>query len=170
MRAHEIYTNTKVPQTTRRRKVWLGVKTGWGHKTHDAGKPEIHTRTKLPLTPSYPIRGPLFGVGVYRLVPDRLSCSLDGVSLESRIERFHLHTPRVAEVVPHLGLPVRGQIGRPLLRKYASPGPGGGPTLALPGRILGGPGWTPVFVVCKMHAVSSIKIRNTSASHNYVTH
>ena len=40
---------------------------------------------------------------------------------------------------------VRGQIGRPLLRKYASPGPGGGPTLALPGRILGGPGWTPVF-------------------------
>ncbi len=37
-----------------------------------------------------------------------LSCSMGGVGLGSVIERFHLETLRVAEVVPHLGLGVRG--------------------------------------------------------------
>ncbi len=37
---------------------------------------------------------------------DELSCSLDGVGLESRTEFFHLDTLRVAESVPNIGLPV----------------------------------------------------------------
>ncbi len=37
-----------------------------------------------------------------------LSGSLEGVKSEFRIEPFHLGTRKVAEVVPHLGLPVRG--------------------------------------------------------------
>ncbi len=35
-----------------------------------------------------------------------LICSLDKPNLESRIGGFHLDTLWVAEVVPHLGLPV----------------------------------------------------------------
>ncbi len=43
----------------------------------------------------------------------KLNCSLDGVSLESKKKgHFHLDTLRVAEVVSHLGLPVRGPIRR----------------------------------------------------------
>ncbi len=36
----------------------------------------------------------------------------------TRISRAHLDTLKVAEVVPHLGLPILGQIGVPLLGKY----------------------------------------------------
>ncbi len=52
-----------------------------------------------------------------------------------RIERLHLEdTLRVAEVVPHLGLPVRSTIPT---KTHASPGPGG-PIPALIGPTLGG--------------------------------
>ena len=45
-------------------------------------------------------------------------------------------TLRVAEVVPHLGLPIWGPIRRQaLLQAMVSPGPGG-PTPALPAKIL----------------------------------
>ncbi len=40
--------------------------------------------------------------------PPLLSGSLEGVKSELRIEPFQLGTRRVAEVAPHLGLPVRG--------------------------------------------------------------
>ncbi len=42
-----------------------------------------------------------------------LSCSLDGVHPASRIACFHLDTLRVAESVPHLGLPILAGPGRP---------------------------------------------------------
>ena len=48
---------------------------------------------------------------------DRLSCVLGGYKLESNMERFHLDTWRVAEVVPHLGLPVRRPSRRHALGK-----------------------------------------------------
>jgi hypothetical protein len=46
---------------------------------------------------------------------DKLNYPLDGVSLESGIERFHLGALRVSGVDPHLGLSVREPIGRPRL-------------------------------------------------------
>ncbi len=52
------------------------------------------------------------GQNVCRLL-DSVKCSLDRV--ESNVETFHLDTLRAAEVGPHLGLPVLGQISRPLL-------------------------------------------------------
>ncbi len=56
----------------------------------------------------------------------KLSCSLDGVGVESGGERFHLDTLRVAESVPHLGLPIRGPSRRHALRKSKlSPAPNG---------------------------------------------
>ncbi len=68
------------------------------------------------------------------------SCSLDEVSLKSRTEHFHLATLRMAEVVPHLGLPVQGRIRRHALRESKlSPGPGR-PIPILLSRIWGSPG------------------------------
>ena len=49
---------------------------------------------------------------------------LEGVKSQFRIQRFHLDTLRVAEVVPHLGLPVRGPFRRRTLI-LAFPEPGG---------------------------------------------
>ncbi len=65
-------------------------------------------------------------VGTQRL----LNCSL-GANPESRVERFHLDTLRVAEVVPHLGLPVLGHNRRHALWKswaqfWEGPGPARG--------------------------------------------
>ncbi len=53
-----------------------------------------------------------------------LSCSLDEVSLESGIQRFHQDTLKVAEVVAQLSLPVRGAIRRPSYESKLSLGPG----------------------------------------------
>jgi hypothetical protein len=57
----------------------------------------------------------------------------------SRACRFHLDTLRVAEVVPHLGMPVRGQIRQPVLRKSKPPPGPGGPIPAVLGPIFGVP-------------------------------
>jgi hypothetical protein len=67
------------------------------------------------------LRVPAEPVYTYVSAPHR------GVSnLESRIQRLHLDTLRLARVVPHLGLPVRGPMRRHALRKSkASPGPWG---------------------------------------------
>ncbi len=43
-----------------------------------------------------------------RKFPGTPTVIIEGVKSEFRIEPFHLGTRRVAEVVPHLGLPIRG--------------------------------------------------------------
>ncbi len=66
-----------------------------------------------------------------------LSCLLDEPSVESEIGRFYLDILRVAEVVPHLGLPVRGHSHRHALPiTKVSPG-AMGLIPALMGPILG---------------------------------
>ena len=47
-------------------------------------------------------------LSLFSLSLSLLSGSLEGVTSEFRIEPSHLGTRKVAEVVPHLGLPVRG--------------------------------------------------------------
>ncbi len=55
----------------------------------------------------------------------KLSCAL-GSNLAYRVVHFHLDMLMVAEVAPHLGLPVRGPTRRDALQKSEiCPGPGG---------------------------------------------
>ncbi len=58
-----------------------------------------------------------------------------GRNLESRIQRVHLDTLRVAEVAPHFDLPVQGHFVDTPYEKSNVPGPGdpGGPDSGLPG-------------------------------------
>jgi hypothetical protein len=55
-----------------------------------------------------PSRDPIF-LSKLLLRPTNLHCSLGGPNQESRTERLHLDILRVAEVVPGIGPPVRGQ-------------------------------------------------------------
>ncbi len=88
-----------------------------------------------------PVKRPTLAKWSTRLYASRisttLSCLQDGLSVESSITRFHLNTLRVAEVVPHLGLPVIRQHTR-RESKFA-PGPGV-PTPDLPGKLFWGLG------------------------------
>ncbi len=64
--------------------------------------------------------------GYAGLRPAILTRSLDWISVESRIERFHLGMLRLDEVAPHLGQPVRPDSGLfgPDLEGVPGPGPG----------------------------------------------